>query len=83
LTKNMATVSSFKKLHLVKLIDYFSKIDETKICKLKIIVRKMIEHQPESQIYGVPQEIQQFMINFQKVSLQPPPLDKTQKKERI
>jgi hypothetical protein len=82
LTKNTAMVSSFKRLHLVKLVDYFSKIDETKICKLKIIVRKMLEHHPESQIHGTPQEIQQSMLNCQKLSTSPPEPDKTKKKER-
>jgi hypothetical protein len=29
-------------MHLVKIVDYFSKLDETRICRLKMIIRKMI-----------------------------------------
>jgi hypothetical protein len=48
---------------LVKVSDYFSKIDNKKICKLKIILRKMIENVNFNEKIGMPEEISQYMIN--------------------
>ena len=36
------TTMSFKKYDIIKLIDYFDKIDHSKICRLKIMIRKII-----------------------------------------
>jgi hypothetical protein len=51
----------------VRLVDYFSKLDETKICRLKIIIRKMNEVNAGHDLIGSPQEIQQFMLNNRKI----------------
>jgi hypothetical protein len=51
---------------VVRLVDYFSKLDETKICKLKIIVRRMGEVAERSDLLGSPQDIQQYMLNSKK-----------------
>jgi len=48
-------------MHIVKIVDYFSKLDETRICKLKIIVRKMVDIAPNIDMIGNPMEIQQSM----------------------
>jgi len=34
-------VLSFKKFDLIKIVDFFSKVDETKICRLKMVIRKI------------------------------------------
>ena len=34
-------VVSFKKFDLIRIVDFFSKIDETKICRLKMVIRKI------------------------------------------
>ena len=60
-TKNATTLTHFRKMHIVKIVDYFSKLDETRICKLKMIVRKMIDIAPNVDMIGNPLEIQQSM----------------------
>lgn len=62
-TKNATTVTTFRRFQIVKLIDYFSKIDENRITKLKIMIRKMSDCMNWSEIIGYPQEIHQFMVN--------------------
>jgi hypothetical protein len=52
----------------VRLVDYFSKNDESRICRLKIIVRRMVECGSAAEVVGQPQEIQQAMINLHKNS---------------
>lgn len=54
-------MTNFRKMHIVKIVDYFSKLDETRICKLKIIVRKMVDIAPNIDMIGNPMEIQQSM----------------------
>jgi hypothetical protein len=49
-------------MHIIKLVDYFSKLDETRICRLKIIVRKIADVFAAQDIIGSPQEIQQYMV---------------------
>jgi hypothetical protein len=44
-------------------IDYFSKIEESKICPLKIIIRKIVEIGHINEKVGFPQEIAQFIEN--------------------
>lgn len=53
-------------MHIIKFVDYFSKLDETRICRLKIIVRKMADVFAAQDIIGSPQEIQQFMLSSKK-----------------
>ena len=65
-TKSAITLPSFRKMHIIKIADYFSKLDETRICKLKIIVRKMIDIAPNIDMIGNPQEIQQSMAKANK-----------------
>jgi hypothetical protein len=36
------TVLEFKKFDVVKIVDFFSKVDETKICRLKMMIRKIV-----------------------------------------
>ena len=31
----------FKKFDVIRIIDFFSKIDESKICRLKMVIRKI------------------------------------------
>jgi len=38
-----STTMEFKKFDIIKLIDYFNKIDHSKICRLKMMIRKIIE----------------------------------------
>lgn len=54
-------------MHIVKFVDYFSKLDETRICRLKIIVRKIADVFAAQDIIGSPQEIQQYMLFSKKV----------------
>lgn len=42
-------------MHIIKIVDYFSKLDESRICKLKIIVRKMIDIATNIDMIGTPQ----------------------------
>ena len=70
-TKNATTLTNFKRMHIVKIVDYFSKLDETRICKLKIIIRKMNDVAPGQEVIGSPQEIQQFMSRNKKVIMRP------------
>lgn len=37
------TVLEFKKFDVIKVIDFFSKLDDTKICRLKMMIRKILE----------------------------------------
>lgn len=53
--KNTTTVTHFRQFHVVRLVDYFSKLDENKICKLKIIIRKMSEVSAGNDLIGCPQ----------------------------
>lgn len=41
-TKNSTILTTIKRQQFVKLIDFFNKIDDSKICKLQIIIRKML-----------------------------------------
>jgi len=36
-------ILSFKRFDLIRILDYFSKIDDTKICRLKMVIRKIGE----------------------------------------
>jgi hypothetical protein len=54
---------SFKKYDFVRIADYFCKIDPSKICSLRIIVRKLEEGTHFSEILGKPEEISQFIEN--------------------
>ena len=53
----------FKTYHLVRVIDYFCKIDHQKMCPLRIIIRKLEEQQPTQGILGHPQEISELVDN--------------------
>jgi hypothetical protein len=80
-TKNATTVTTFRRLQIVKLVDYFSKIDDNRITKLKIMVRKMNDAAIANEQIGYPQEIHQFMINSKGASSLN--TDQTTKKNRV
>lgn len=65
--KNGTAVTTFKRYHTAR-IDFFSKIDESRIVKLKLMIRKMHEGQACGEVIGAPQEIQQFMANLRRGS---------------
>ena len=54
---------SFKPLDVIKVVDYFCKVDPSKICHLKMIIRKIEENVSWKQIQGRPEEISQFIEN--------------------
>ena len=37
------TALEFKKFDVIKVVDFFSKLDDTKICQLKMMIRKIVE----------------------------------------
>jgi len=48
---------------MVRVVDYFCKIDASKICQLKIIIRKLEEVKTGDELIGRPEEISQFIEN--------------------
>lgn len=42
-TSYHSTSMEFKRYDVVKIVDFFSKMDDTKICRLKMMIRKIIE----------------------------------------
>lgn len=53
--------NEFKKYDIVKVVDFFSKVDLAKICRLKMMIRKIVEVKAYSQKIGRPQELAIFM----------------------
>ena len=53
----------FQRYDLVRVADYFCKIDPSKICHLRIIVRKLEDPTHVGEILGRPEEISQFIEN--------------------
>jgi hypothetical protein len=53
--------NEFKKYDIVKVVDFFSKVDLAKICRLKMMIRKIVEVKAFSQKVGRPQELAIFM----------------------
>lgn len=47
----------------MRVADYFCKIDPSKICQLRIIVRKLEDPTHAGEILGRPEEISQFIEN--------------------
>lgn len=54
---------TIKPLDIIKVVDYFCKIDTSKICHLRIIIRKIEEVGSSNYILGRPQEISQMLDN--------------------
>lgn len=53
----------FQRYDLVRVADYFCKIDPSKICQLRIIVRKLEDPAHVGEILGRPEEVSQFIEN--------------------
>jgi hypothetical protein len=51
----------FGKWDVVKIVDFFSKIDMTKICRLKMMIRKIVQVRPAEKKVGRPQELAFYM----------------------
>ncbi len=47
--------NTFQKYDIIRVMDYFSKIEESKICPLKIIIRRMVEIGHLNEKIGFPQ----------------------------
>lgn len=62
-TEYSAAAQTIKPLDIIKVADYFCKIDHTKICQLRIIVRKIEFCTSHNQIISKPEEISQFIEN--------------------
>ena len=62
-TKSTNALSTFRPLQIIRVIDYFSKLDESKICRLQIIIRRIGEGDLLHEVIGNPEEIQQYMMN--------------------
>ena len=48
---------TFKKFDIVKVLDFFSKIDESKICRLKMVIRKIAEVKPMDSKINRPEDL--------------------------
>lgn len=64
-TEHSAAAQAIKPLDIIKIADYFCKIDPAKICHLRIIVRKIELCAPHNQIIAKPEEISQLIENKQ------------------
>jgi len=51
------TALEFKKFDVVKVVDFFSKLDETKICRLKMMIRKIVEYRTCDRKINKPEEL--------------------------
>ena len=72
----------FKKLDIIKIVDFFSKIDLTKICRLKMMIRKIAEMRTCEHKVGRPQDLSFYMQVNQLVSDQDlPPIDSPPERE--
>ena len=72
----------FKKWDVVKIVDFFSKIDLTKICRLKMMIRKIAEIRSCDHKIGRPQDLSFYMQVNQLVSDQDlPPIDSPPERE--
>lgn len=89
LANNKIRVSPFTAYHgtmefaryvIVKVVDFFSKIDPTKICRLKMMIRKIVQLRVSDKKLGRPQELAFYMqvnnlVNDSDVVIQSPPDD--------
>ena len=65
-------------MDVVKIVDFFSKIDMTKICRLKMMIRKIVQLGANEKKIGRPQELAFYMTYNQlapdsEVLIQTPP----------
>lgn len=51
------SAQAFQKYDLVKLTDFFSKVDDTKICRLKMMIRKIAEARTCDRKIGRPEDL--------------------------
>lgn len=70
----------FSRFDVVKVVDYFSKIDPTKICRLKMMIRKIVQLRASDKKMGRPQELAFYMqvnnlVSDSDVVIQSPPDD--------
>lgn len=63
-------------------MDFFSKIDDNRICKLKIIIRKIVGDSHANELIGTPQEICQFVLNSKNITKAKDNTDQTVKKQK-
>jgi hypothetical protein len=72
----------FNRFDLIKLVDFFSKIDMTKICRLKMMIRKIVEVRSCDHKMGRPQELAFYMqINLFVSDADVPPLESQPERE--
>jgi hypothetical protein len=60
-TEYSRSLQAFKRYDMVRVVDYFCKVDASKICQLKIIIRKLEEVKAGEEMVGHPEEISQFI----------------------